>query len=271
MATPYADYLHLDRLLDCQHPESAANGVAAHDEHLFIVIHQAYELWFKQLLHELDPIRAALVEGRGLPALKAFKRVHAIQKVLVQQVDVLETMTPVDFNDFRRLLRTASGFQSLQFREIEALAGGGIPETLNRYAKVVGAEKLRTRLAQGTLYEAFLTYLWRHGHPVPEALLAAGATRQPRTSDPAVLAIVKDIYEQSGVSPAAYEAYLLAEHLLEFEELLLFFRTRHMRMAERTIGRKYGTAGSDGVAFLQSTLEQKIFPELWEVRSLLGA
>ncbi len=263
--TAYSEYLHLPELLALQRPASDH-----HDEVLFVIIHQAFELWFKQLLHELDAIRGGLIEGRALPSVKGFKRVHAIQKVLIQQIDVLETMTPVEFNGFRKLLKTASGFQSLQFREIEILCGGALPPLPESFKSDPAWARVARRQSEGTLYEALLTFLWRQGHAVPAALLAPGATRAPRAPDPELPSIWKDVYEHAGAGGAAYEAYLLAESFVEFDALLLLWRTRHVRMVERTIGLKAGTGGSDGASYLHRTLENKLFPDLWEARMLLG-
>jgi tryptophan 2,3-dioxygenase len=261
----YSQYLHLPELLALQQPASTH-----HDEMLFVVIHQVFELWFKQLLHELDAIRAALTEGRALASLKGLGRVRAIQQVLIQQINVLETMTPVEFNGFRRLLQTASGFQSLQFRELEVLCGGALPALPEALHDEPGWHNVVRRQREATLYEAFLTFLWRQGHPVPEPLLAPGATRAPRPLDEKLPEILKDVYERAGEGGPAYEAFLIAESLVDLDELFLLWRTRHVHMVERTIGFKAGTGGSSGASYLHRTLERKLFPELWAARSLLG-
>jgi tryptophan 2,3-dioxygenase len=262
----YGSYLRVPELLALQQPE----GVPPHhDEMLFIVIHQVHELWFKQLLHELGLVRAELLEGRALQAIKTFKRVHAIMRVLVEQIDVLETMTPQDFNAFRNLLKPASGFQSTQFREVEFMSGGGDPAVLAHKESDPGLAGIERRRREGTLYEALLTLLSRRGFEVPPALLAPGGARQPREDSPAVVEAFRRIYEHHE-TPAEFELYLLLEAFVDYDELVLHWRSRHVRMVERTIGMKQGTGGSSGASYLHRTLGGKFFPELWSVRTVLG-
>lgn len=264
----YGTYLRVPELLALQSPVSEP---AEHDELLFIVIHQVHELWFKQLLHEVDAIQRALGAGRPLVAIKAFKRVHAIQRVLIEQIDVLETMTPVEFNTFRSLLRPASGFQSTQFREIELSSGGGNRQVLSHMQQDPGLARVEARLAQPTLYEALLSLLAARGHDVPPELIAApGASRPPREDAPRLIETFRKLYESATRSPADYELYLLCEAYIDYDELFLLWRHRHVRMVERTIGMKGGTGGSDGVPYLQRTLSARFFPELWSVRTVLG-
>lgn len=264
----YGSYLKIPELLSLQ---QRISDPAQHDEMLFIVVHQVHELWFKQILHELEAVRDCLSTDRPLAALKSLKRIHAIQRVLITQIDVLETMTPQEFNGFRNLLRPASGFQSMQFREIEFLSGGGDPRVLDHMASDPGREAVEVRRQQPTIYEAFLGLLGRRRWTIPAALLATpGAARPPRTPDPVVVETLRDIYERATETPARYEIYLLAEAFMDYDELFLHWRARHVRMVERTIGMKQGTGGSEGAAYLHRTTSNKFFLELWEVRSVLG-
>jgi tryptophan 2,3-dioxygenase len=266
--TTYASYIRVPELLSLQVP---LGSPPEHDEMLFMVVHQVHELWFKQVLHELDAVRAALIEGKPLPALKGMKRIHTIQRVLHQQIDVLETMTPVDFNAFRSLFGSASGFQSVQFRCIEIASGGADPRVLRPLAAMPGVEELERRLAEPTLYEALLTHLWRQGRSIPEALLASGATRvHDRELDDGVMRAMKDVYHGASRGGGHYESYMLLEHFVEYEEQWIGWRHRHIQMVERTIGAKRGSGGSSGLAYLRSTLAPRMFPELWAVRSELG-
>ncbi len=248
----YGSYLHIPELLSLQHPLSEPPH---HDEHLFILIHQVYELWFKQMLHELDAAVRFFADDDLLKVSKAFRRIHAIQRVLEQQVDVLETMTPQEFNAFRERLNPASGFQSAQFREIEFRCGLPMPETAVAHLAVTADEKARLerRLREPTLYDALKGYLKRHGFAVdtPDELVAT----------------FRSIYEHE---ERDYALYLVLEDLIEFDERVLLWRGRHVRMVERMIGMKSGTGGSLGAAYLQTTLQRRFFPELWEVRTLLG-
>jgi tryptophan 2,3-dioxygenase len=247
----YGSYLKVPQLLELQERKSSP---AHHDEMLFIVIHQVYELWFKQILHELDAVMASLRAGDLLKVAKHFRRIHPIQRLLEQQVDILETMTPQEFNQFRDHLNPASGFQSLQFREIEFLAGLKKSEALI-HVQMDDAQraKLEARLSGETLHSALFTLLQKRGFAV-------------QTHDERI-ASLKTIYERSDQH---YDLYLLLEDLIEFDERLLLWRGRHVRMVERMIGSKMGTGGSLGAAYLATTLDKKIFPELWEVRTYLG-
>ena len=248
----YGSYLKVDELLALQRPLSEP---AHHDEMLFIVIHQVYELWFKQLLHELEAAAKALDRDDLLRAAKHFRRIHTIQRLLEQQVDILETMTPQEFNAFRDNLNPASGFQSIQFREVEFLCGLRRTDVL-RHLELDDAQRARLerRAAEPSLYDHLKGVLTRRGFAVgtPEALLET----------------FRRIYSSQN---EYYDLYLLLEEFVEFDERLLLWRGRHVRMVERMIGHKRGTGGSPGVDYLQGTLGYKLFPELWEVRTLLGA
>jgi tryptophan 2,3-dioxygenase len=247
----YGSYLEIDELLALQHPQS---NPPAHDEMLFIIIHQVYELWFKQLLHEIEAAMRNLAEDAPLRAQKNFRRIHAIQHLLEEQVDVLETMAPQDFNAFRSRLNPASGFQSAQFREIEFLCGARKTSYL-QFLEPTSDERVRLerRLAEPTLYDALKALLVRRGY-------AAGSPEE-------LIASYKAIYEHA---EERYDLYLLLEDFIEFDERFLLWRGRHVRMVERMIGMKPGTGGSLGVGYLEKTLSKKFFPELWAVRTELG-
>ena len=247
----YGSYLHVPELLSLQQPLSSP---AHHDEMLFIVIHQVYELWFKQLLHELEAVLKSLQADKLLKTAKEFNRIHAIQRLLEAQVDILETMTPQEFNAFRDHLRPASGFQSLQFREIEFLGGlKGTDALKHLETSPEDRARLERRLNETTLPDAVYALLKRRGF--------AAQTHDER------IASFKQIYEQSDEHA---DLYLLLENLIEFDERFLLWRSRHILMVERMIGSKMGTGGSLGVAYLATTLNRKFFPELWEVRTQLG-
>jgi tryptophan 2,3-dioxygenase len=247
----YNSYLHVDELLALQRTQSQPPH---HDEMLFIIIHQVYELWFKLLVHELEAVIRYLDGDDSLRATRALGRVHAIQRVLEQQVDVLETMTPHEFNAFRALLNPASGFQSIQFRELEFLCGGGETkylEHLERDDEERG--RLQRRLQEPNLYDALKAFLARRGY---------------RTANhDQLLDSFHAIYDDAERN---VDLYVLLEGFIEFDERFLLWRGRHIRMVERMIGHKPGTGGSMGVRYLETTLQKKFFPELWEVRTVLG-
>ncbi|CAB4686110.1 MAG: tryptophan 2,3-dioxygenase [Actinobacteria bacterium] len=251
----YGSYLRLPQLLDAQHLES---DPPAHDELLFITIHQVYELWFQQLLHEVGAARDAMLGTHGEPALwwaqHLLQRVHVIERVLVQQVDVLETMTPQDFLEFRQRLAPASGFQSVQFRELEFLSGAKDASYVERFRGLTADEQRRLgeRLAEPTLWDAFLVVLRAQG-------LAAD-------TDAEVSASMREVaHDRSRHAPV----WALAEALLQHDELAASWRARHVVMVERMIGDKSGTGGSSGSAYLRSRLPLKYYPLLWDLRSEL--
>jgi tryptophan 2,3-dioxygenase len=247
----YSSYLKVEELLDLQRRLSRPEH---HDEMLFIIIHQVYELWFKQLLHELDATIEALDRDELLRVSKYFRRIHTIQRLLESQVDILETMTPQEFNTFRDNLNPASGFQSIQFREIEFLSGVRRTETL-AHIQMDDAQRARldARLAAPSLYDHVKVLLARRGFASE-----AGAP---------LIESLRTIYTNADDH---YDLYLLLEDLIEFDERFLLWRGRHVRMVERMIGQRTGTGGSSGAKYLQGTLESRFFPELWEVRSHLG-
>ncbi len=247
----YGSYLNVEGLLSLQKPLSQPEH---HDEMLFIIIHQVYELWFKQLLHEVDASVRALDRDDVLRVAKHFRRIHAIQRILEQQVDVLETMTPQEFNQFRDNLNPASGFQSIQFRELEFACGIRRPDVL-KYVEMDDAarRRLERRLKEPSLYDHVKGLLRRRGFAVD--------------SHDELVESFRRIYSDE---ERYYDLHLLLEDLIEFDERLLLWRGRHVRMVERMIGRKQGTGGSAGVDYLARTLENRMFAELWDVRTLLG-
>jgi tryptophan 2,3-dioxygenase len=247
----YGSYLRLSQLLDSQHLES---DPPAHDELLFITVHQVYELWFKQLLHEVTAARDAMGDGRLWRAQHLLVRVHVIERTLVQQVDVLETMTPQDFLEFRQRLAPASGFQSVQFRELEFVSGAKDPAYLERFRGLTDSEKERLahRLAEPTLWDAFLDVLRAHGLPA--------------ATDEEVAASLRTVAHDRSQYAAIWA---LAEALLQHDALAASWRSRHVVMVERMIGGKSGTGGSSGSAYLRGRLAMQYYPLLWELRSEL--
>ena len=261
-ALTYGDYLKVPELLALQ---TVASSPAHHDEPLFIIIHQVYELWFKLILHEVDAAAAHLQADRVGEATRLLRRVVEIQRLLVSQVRILETMRPQDFLGFRYHLNPASGFQSVQFRELEFALGlkdKGIHERLSSLP--AEAERLRARLVAPSLGDVFDDLLVRRGFLRPQAQSDAGGAAQPE--EWRLEALVR-IYED----PEAYPDLLaLAEVLVEIDECLALWRAHHVQMVERMIGARRGTGGSEGVAYLQSTLPKRAFPDLWRVRTRIG-
>ena len=260
MAATYAKYLKLSELLSLQVPVSDG---PEHDETLFIIIHQVYELWFKEMLHEVDYLVALLDRGEVARALHTLKRILTILKVVVAQVDVLETMTPLEFLSFRHRLDTASGLQSYQFRELEFVIGAKNAKVLDRYAPDSPERKrLEERFKAPTLWDAFLRYLQREGYDVPAAQLSRDPTELV-AADAGVQAVLIEAYrKKAGTSE-------LCERLVDLDEGLQEWRYRHVKMVERTIGAKTGTGGSSGAGYLMTTLNRPIFPDLWAIRSKL--
>lgn len=255
----YGRYLKLDQLLSLQQPQS---NPVEHDELLFIIIHQIYELWFKEVLHELDELVETLDHDRPSLSGHQLKRVLKILKTLVAQVDVLETMTPLEFISFRSFLASSSGFQSAQFREIEFLLGLKTRDHLDRFAANDREHtNLSHRYHSPTLWDAFLGYLARQGHPVPTEVLERDVT-EPVAESVGVQQVLLDIY-RADAEPAG-----LCESLTDLDEGFQEWRYRHVMMVHRTIGLKHGTGGSAGVEYLRSTLFQPAFPDLWAVRAL---
>jgi len=256
----YAEYLRLDELLALQRPLS---GGPEHDELLFIVVHQVYELWFKELLHEVDYLAQLLAQGDGARAGHTLKRALTILKVIVAQVDILETMTPLEFLSFRDRLESGSGLQSHQFRELEFALGKKDANALGRYPDGSAAHrKLTERLHAPSLWDAFLKHLAASGADVPRADLERDVTQPVRESPPLHAALVA-LYRSR---PALAE---LCERMVDLDEGLMEWRYRHVKMVQRTIGTKRGTGGSSGTAYLVTTLNQPLFPDLWAIRTEL--
>jgi tryptophan 2,3-dioxygenase len=255
----YSTYLRVDELLALQQPQSDG---PEHDETLFIVIHQVYELWFKQLLHELRYLRAGLLDGRLPQSLATLRRALTILKTLVSQVDVLETMTPLSFNAFRSRLQASSGFQSWQFHAVEFILGHKRPALLAHYAEDSAAHAaLSTLLDEPSIYEAFLHYLQSIGLPLSAGQLVP--LRGPRSPSVEVQAALLSVYREHPF-PAQ-----LCEQLVDLDEGLQEWRYRHVKMVERTIGSKPGSGGSSGVGYLRETLFTPLFPDLWAIRAQL--
>jgi tryptophan 2,3-dioxygenase len=258
MAVTYSSYLKLDELLALQQPLSEG---PEHDETLFIVIHQVYELWFKQILHEIDYLAALLEKGDTTRALHTLKRILTILKVVVAQIDVLETMTPLEFLSFRDRLESGSGFQSFQFRELEFMLGAKNPAALSRYPE--GSEhrrRLEQRLAAPTLWDAFLRYLVAAGYKVPKAALERDVTKPIEPVDE-LHPLLIEVYRNDPTRST------LCERLVDLDEGVQEWRYRHVKMVQRTIGTKRGTGGSAGAEYLMTTLNKPLFPDLWAIRA----
>jgi len=253
----YANYLDLEKLLTLQNPRSSP---AEHDEMLFIIIHQTYELWFKQLLHEFEKVRRDFSAGDLFAAIHSFKRARTIMKTLVGQIDILETMTPTSFSSFRDRLDTASGFQSIQFRELEFLLGYKRASSLTHVnAQMPGYDRLQRRLGEPTVIDHFYRFLETRGAKIPQDLKDRDVT-QPNSDDERVQSEILRLYK------ASPDVSILFELMTDFDEGLQEWRYRHIKLVERTIGAKKGTGGSLGVAFLKESLFKAIFPDLWAIR-----
>ena len=260
----YAGYLHLDRLLDAQHPLS---NPAEHDELLFIVQHQVSELWMKLMIHELKSAIVHLRADELGSCQKSFARCKQVLRQLTEMWSVLETLTPSDYMRFRDILGPSSGFQSLQYRTIEFLLGNKNASMLKVFAHDPAAEaSLREVLESPSLYDEALRWLARHGHAVRRHRVERDWSR-PLVSDPALLPVFERIYEDT---EAHWQAYHLLEDLVDLESQFQLWRFRHMRTVMRIIGFKRGTGGSSGVGFLKQALDLTFFPELFEVRTTVG-
>lgn len=259
----YGGYLKIDDLISLQH---LLSDPPQHDEMLFIIIHQVYELWFKELLHELDTIIQHLDSDQPLAAHRLVRRCIEIERVLVEQIAVLETMLPMEFLAFRDHLMPASGFQSLQFRELEYVSGLKDARFLKNYRE--GSEeriKLERRLSSGSVADAFYAMLRRQGFDLPEP--APGNEGEQQVAHQRRISELVRLYQEA---EKHYALFLLAESLMEYDEMFSMWRLRHINMVERMIGSKTGTGGSEGAAYLKKTVERKFFPELWELRSYLS-
>jgi tryptophan 2,3-dioxygenase len=255
-ALTYTSYLAIDELLALQKPLSEG---PEHDEMLFIIIHQSYELWFKQLIHEFLSAQIALEAGETHRSLALLGRIRTIMKVCVAQIDILETMTPLQFHSFRSYLSSSSGFQSAQFRKVEAILGrrdsamaGHLPENVqNEIALITN---------RNSVWDSLLAYISKRGYAIPTDVLARNKSTA-YVANPAVQDVLLDVHRNDPESAG------VCERLLDIDEGLQEWRYRHVKMVERTIGAKMGTGGSAGVKYLASTLFNPVFVDLWEIRS----
>ena len=260
----YGGYLQLDTLLSAQKPLS---DPPHHDEMLFIVQHQVAELWLKLVIHELRAAVACLQRDQLGAMQKILARVKQVQRQLHEQWSVLETLTPADYLQFRDILGPASGFQSLQYRLVEFLLGNKNAQMAKVFAHdPVGSGQLLEALEAPSLYDEFLRHLHRRGYPIPAHLVERDWSL-PHKSDPALIPVFKTIYEDTATH---WEAYAVAEQLVDIEVSFQIWRFRHMKAVERIIGYRRGTGGSSGVGFLKQALDLTFFPELFEVRTVLG-
>jgi tryptophan 2,3-dioxygenase len=261
----YSEYLGLDRLLSAQQPLSNPEH---HDEMLFIIQHQTSELWLKLIVHELRSACRHIAADDPGPVSKVLSRVKQVQRQLFEQWAVLETLTPSEYEEFRGVLRSASGFQSLQYRMVEFLLGNKNADMLNVFDYDPEArETLREVLDAPSIYDEFLRFLTRQGHPVPTRYIDRD-WREPHVRDPDLVPVFKKIYDNPSEHWVEYD---LCEKLVDVEESFQLWRFRHMKTVERVIGFKKGTGGSSGVGFLKKALELTFFPELLDVRTEIGA
>lgn len=260
----YHEYLKVQELLKLQVPQSKP---AHHDEYLFIIIHQAFELWFKLVIHEMETTLSYMRDGNVARADHFLKRIIRVTRLFIEQIHILETMTPAEFLEFRDHLKPASGFQSVQFREIEYLAG--LRETAylkffkNRPELLARLEK---RLAGPDLGGAFLDLLRSKGYKVPPGLRAETLETDAKAAE-AVRAAIASVYNQPARDPPMYQ---LAESMIELDETFSLWRHHHVNVVERIIGAKVGTGGSSGVSYLRTTTSKRFFPFLWDARTHLG-
>ncbi len=260
----YTAYLQLDKLLDAQKPLSSP---AHHDEMLFIVQHQVTELWIKLVIHEIEEAIENMRADDLPPAVKQLARVKHVQNQMYNQWMVLDTLTPSEYAQFRQVFGRASGFQSPQYRLLEFLLGNKSRSVLKVYEQQPEwHERLAEALAAPALFDEFLAYLARAGMAVPEAALDRDFSK-PREPDPAVVAVLREIYEQPREHWSHYE---LCEALMDVENNFQFWRFHHMKTVERIIGHKTGSGGSSGVSFLKKALDVVFFPELIQVRTEIG-
>jgi tryptophan 2,3-dioxygenase len=267
-AITYISYLKVDELLSLQQPESDGE----HDEMLFIVIHQTYELWFKQMLHEIAEVQKTLEAGKSHRSLAILGRVRTIMKTCVGQLDILETMTPLQFNTFRGRLQSSSGFQSAQFREFEAVlgrrdqagAGSDKKSGMGMAEHLIPGSPARARVEDAmqrrSLWDSALIYLESRGHKMPAEVMNRDVT-VGYTDHEGVQEVLLDVHRNDA------EAAMICEALVDIDEGLQEWRYRHVKMVERTIGHKMGSGGSSGVGYLSSTLFRPVFADLWAIRS----
>ncbi len=255
-ALTYTSYLAVDELLKLQKPLSDG---PEHDEMLFIIIHQTYELWFKQLIHEFTQAKRALESGDTHYALSILGRIRTIMKVCVAQVDILETMTPLQFNAFRGYLASSSGFQSAQFRKVEAILGRRDSRMAGHLPPDVQSE-IAAITSQNSIWDSFLEYLGKRGHALPGEIISRDKSIA-YVSNAQVQDVLLTVHQNDP------ESAMVSERLVDIDEGIQEWRYRHVKMVERTIGHKMGTGGSSGVDYLASTLFNPVFKDLWEIRS----
>jgi len=255
-ALTYNSYLAIDELLKLQKPLSTG---PEHDEMLFIVIHQTYELWFKQLIHEFKQAQQALESGDTHYSLSLLGRIRTILKVCVAQIDILETMTPLQFNAFRSYLSSSSGFQSAQFRMVEALLGRRDNKMASHLPPEI-AQQIKSLASQNSIWDSTLKFVSKRGHKIPDAILNRDKST-PYTANEQVQDVLLKVHQSDP------ETAMVCERLVDIDEGLQEWRYRHVKMVERTIGKKMGTGGSSGVEYLSSTLFKPVFSDLWEIRS----
>jgi tryptophan 2,3-dioxygenase len=268
-AVTYTSYLKVDELLKLQQPLSEG---PEHDELLFITIHQVYELWFKQILHECKALQSSLEDGNTHRSLALLGRVRTIMKTCVAQLDILETMTPLQFNSFRGRLSSASGFQSAQFRELEAVlgrrdqagadatAGTGMAMAAHLVPGSTARNRVEDAMKRPSLYDSALKFFSLRGHAIPEDVLSRDVTKGYEPNEK----VQDGLLEAHRNDP---EANMVGEALVDLDEGLQEWRYRHVKMVERTIGAKMGSGGSSGAGYLSSTLFRPVFPDLWAIRS----
>ncbi len=260
MPLTYRDYLMIDELLSLQQSRSHP---PEHDEQLFIIIHQVYELWFKLMLHEFGKINRDFSGNDLFGAIHTFKRVRTIMKTLVSQIDILETMTPMSFTSFRDRLDTASGFQSVQFREFEYALGYKRPDMLKYHEQASAAHAtLSKRLNERSVMDHFYDFLQHQGASIPKLLLEKPVAAPTAANED----IQQSLHTLYTTKP---DLAILFESMMDFDEGAQEWRYRHVKLVERTIGQKHGTGGSLGVDFLKQSLFQPLFPDLWAIRHRL--
>ncbi|MGZ8843969.1 MAG: tryptophan 2,3-dioxygenase [Pyrinomonadaceae bacterium] len=260
----YNKYLRVPELIDLQ---TCLSSPEQHDELLFITVHQAYELWFKQILHEIDAAVVLMKDDRAAEAAQALRRIVEIEKLLIAQIHILETMSPVKFLGFRDELNPASGFQSMQFREIEFASGLKDERIIREFAGDEFAKRrLEARMQRPSLSEAYFAMLRRSGFDTPASDAPRDAKERRSNYGKRQRAMVEVLTHSEQLN----KEYQLAEALLEHDEYFSLWRSHHIKMVERMVGAKRGTGGSEGVGYLKTTLDKKFFPELWEARTYLS-
>ena len=259
-ALTYSSYLKVNELLDLQKPVSKG---PEHDEMLFIVIHQTYELWFKQLIHEFNQSMKLLDENKLFESLAVLGRIRTIYKILVAQIDILETMTPLQFNSFRGFLESSSGFQSAQFRQVEAILGRRDENMISHFdPNSIEYKNISNYMRNKSLWDVVLNFLSQRGISIPNNILNRDYAKQYEPSKDVEDALLHTYRNDP-------EASLLLEKLVDIDEGQQEWRYRHVKMVERTIGSKIGTGGSSGAKYLVQTLFKPSMPELWSVRTQL--